>query len=85
MAHVKGFRPLLDEVREAVDARRRWWEALPEPAQQELLEIRRRFAAGEIHGKPFQIASAIVRAAKARGWKTPQEKGIVEWLRKSDD
>jgi hypothetical protein len=85
MAHVKGFRPLVDEVREAVDSRRSWWEALPEPARQELQEIRRKFQAGDIQGKPFAIATAIMQAAKTRGWRTPQEKGIVQWLRKTDD
>lgn len=74
---------LLDDVNAAAETllqRKTWFEALPESAQQELLDIRARFHAGEFALKRGTVARLIKDSAEKRGWKTADYKRLSEWL-----
>ena len=79
---------LADEILAAVPGvvhRRTWWDDLPEEAAAELLEVRRRFHAGEYGTvKRYQLARLLIERCESRGWKVPDGQRMAEWLAKKD-
>lgn len=79
---------LADEILAAVPGvvrRRTWWDDLPEEAAAELLDVRRRFQAGE-YGvlKRHQLADLLYTRCKDRNWRTCDTRRFAEWLAKND-
>lgn len=78
--------PLADEVLAAVPGvirRRTWWDNLTEEAAAELLDVRRRFHAGEYgEAKRYQIAEILYERCQQRGWRTCDAHRLAQWLAK---
>lgn len=77
----KKQKPLNDEVSAILAGRLNWWDRLPDEAKTELLSFRKSFHAGEYGTvKAYSIASAVIKASAARGWKLCCEKQLANWL-----
>jgi hypothetical protein len=61
-----------------------WFYRVPEEAKAEVRTARDGYRDGTLAGKPHRIASGIIAAAERRGWKLPQEKAVVVWLKRND-
>lgn len=57
---------------------------LPAEAQAELLEVRRRLQAGEIHSSASAVAAVLIEEAKACGWELCGTQGLRVWLARRD-
>jgi hypothetical protein len=79
---------LADEVAASVPlagGRKTWWELLPQEATDELLEVRRRWKAGEFGSvKRLHVARAVVERCQERGWKTCDATRMCQWLLLND-
>lgn len=74
----------LNDVIATLTSKTAWHQRLPKDVADELDEVRASFRKGLLLGKPYQVAAAVSKAAKARGVELPSDKVIVKWL-KSDD
>lgn len=63
--------------------RRTWFDDLTPEAQAELLDVRKRFQAGEFgqRGKALTVAKLLAPSCEERGWKVCDIKRMSEWLR----
>lgn len=79
---------LADRVAEKVAARKpgttSFFLRLPPEAREELLEVRRRFQAGEIHSSASALADVLIEEAKASGWELCGRQGMRTWLARRD-
>lgn len=80
---------LADEILQAVPnvlRRRTWFDELPEEAAAELLEVRRRWQAGEYgpRMKPLTIGKLLVARCQERGWGVCDARRMGEWLQRND-
>lgn len=80
--------PLADEILAAVPGvvrRKTWWDELSEEASAELLEVRRRFHAGEYgHAKRQTLARLLFERCRDRGWRTCDAARLAQWLAQND-
>ena len=79
---------LADEILAAVPGvvkRKTWWDELSEEAVAELLEVRKRFQAGEYGTvKRYQLAEILFKRCQARGWRVCDPRRFAVWLAKND-
>lgn len=80
---------LADEILAAVPGvvrRKTWWDDLPEEAAADLLDVRRRFQAGEYGPKlkKYQLADLLFARCKDRGWRTCDARRLAIWLAQND-
>jgi hypothetical protein len=62
-------------------ARKTWFQLLPAEAADELLELRRRYQAGDYGtAKRLHVARAAVERCQERGWKTCDATRMAQWL-----
>ena len=78
---------LADAVRERVRGIRPgpkpWLDRLPPDVQEQLLDVRRRFQAGEYGGASArEVGQLVTDAAAERGWAVAGSKEIALWLRR---
>lgn len=80
---------MLDEITTAIDhakanpPRKSWFSRLPMEAQEELLEVKRRFKAGEYRGVEMAVIyRGVVARCKGAKWDIPKSVcTIANWLR----
>lgn len=80
---------MLDEIATAIDhakanpPRKSWFSKLPQQAQEELLEVKRRFHAGEYRDVELAVIyRGIIARCKGAKWETPKSVcTIINWLR----
>jgi len=80
---------LADEILQAVPEvtrRKKWFDYLPQEAMTELLEVRRRWQAGEYGAKlkPMTIGKLLVARCQERGWEVCDARRMGEWLQRND-
>lgn len=80
----KSKTTFLADVASSLRSKADWRHRLPQDVLDELDEVRANFRQGLLLGKPYQVAAAIIKTAKARNLTLPGEKAVVKWL-KSDD
>ena len=78
---------LADAVRERVRGIRPgpkpWLDRLPADVQEQLLDVRRRFQAGEYGGASArEVGQLVTEAAAERGWAVAGCKEVALWLRR---
>ena len=78
---------LADAVRERVRGIRpgpkKWLDRLPPDVQEQLLDVRRRFQAGEYGAASArEVGQLVTEAAVERGWAVAGCKEIALWLRR---
>ena len=78
---------LADAVRERVrgikPGPRKWIERLPPDVQEQLLDVRRRFQAGEYGAASArEVGQLVTEAAVERGWAVAGCKEVSLWLRR---
>lgn len=78
---------LADAVRERVRGIRPgpkpWLDRLPPDVQEQLLDVRRRFQAGEYGGASArEVGQLVTEAAAERGWSVAGCKEVALWLRR---
>ena len=78
---------LADAVRERVrgvkPGPKPWLERLPPDVQEQLLDVRRRFQAGEYGGASArEVGQLVSDAAAERGWSVAGWKEVSLWLRR---
>jgi hypothetical protein len=61
-----------------------FFSRLPADAQEELLEVRRRWQAGEIPGSAAGLADVLIEEAAASGWQLCGRQGMRLWLAKKN-
>lgn len=79
---------LADEIHATLPTlvvRQTWWHKLPPEAGEELLDVRRRFQAGE-YGElaRHRLAAILHQRCKERGWRTCDARRFAEWLAQND-
>ena len=80
---------LADEILAAVPSNVRrptWWDKLPKEASAELLDVRRRFHAGE-YGEltRYRLGTLLLQRCQSRGWRTCDARRMAEWLAQTND
>lgn len=80
---------LADEILRAVPEvirRRTWFDLLPPDATAELLEVKKRWQAGEYGPKikPMTIGKLLVDRCHERGWNVCDARRMGEWLQQKD-
>ena len=63
---------------------RNFFDKLPPEAQAELLEVRRRFHAGELQASASALADLLIEEAAANGWDVCGPQGMRVWLSRRD-
>jgi len=79
---------LVDRVAERIAATpsrpRNFFDKLPPEAQAELLEVRRRFQAGELQASASSLAELLIEEAATSGWEVCGPQGMRVWLSRRD-
>jgi len=73
-----------DRVSRLAPGPRSFFDRLPDTAQAELLEVRRRFHAGEIVASASALADVLIEEAKASGYELCGPQGLRVWLARRD-
>ena len=84
-------RTIVDEIKKAIDhananpPRKSWFSRLPPEGQQEMLEVKRRYAAGEYSRVPYEVLyRGVVARCKGAKWEIPKSScTLINWLRKA--
>ena len=63
---------------------RNFFDRLPPEAQAELVEVRRRFHAGEIQSSASALADVLIEEAAASGYELCGPQGLRVWLSRKD-
>lgn len=60
-----------------------WFDKLSPSAQEELLEVKKKWQGGAYKGKHLKsVCRAVIAAAKERGWKVNGIQSVEQWLKK---
>jgi len=73
-----------DRVAKITPGPRNFFDRLPAEAREELLEVRRRFQAGEIATSASALADVLIEEAAASGYELCGPQGLRAWLRRND-
>jgi hypothetical protein len=73
-----------DRVAKIAPGPRNFFDRLPAEAREELLEVRRRFQAGEIATSASALADVLIEEAAASGYELCGPQGLRAWLRRND-